>query len=258
MKIILSVMASGILLCSLSWAQNANPGQAASQPSTTGTSPQAQPAAQEAIRIAPGSIIPVQLTKSVEAKKAKAGEEVTARVTQDLKTSSGQVLIPKDTEIVGHVTQAQTRSKGEKESDLGLSFDRAVLKDGNNMPLPASIQAVIAPQTMAPSNNGEGTNAPTPSSNGGAFPSGGNRPGMQGGGSQQPPQNSPPDQTSNAPSTQQSSTRPPITSKTEGVVGLEHYKLSNSSDSKEGSVVSSDKGNVKLESGTLMLLRVNQ
>ncbi|HUO15532.1 MAG TPA: hypothetical protein VMX38_11145 [Verrucomicrobiae bacterium] len=257
MKTLWSVLISSVLSCALSWGQ-ANTGQAASQPSANSSTPERAQPAQHAIRIAPGSIIPVQLTKSVDAKKAKTGEEVTARVTQDLKASTGQVLIPKDTEILGHVTEAQARSKGEKESDLGLSFDRAVLKDGNNVPMPASIQAVIAPQAVAPNNNGGGTNAPAPPSNGGAFPSGGSRPGMEGGGTP-PPSNVPPaDQTGNAPSTQQASTRPPITAKTEGVVGLEHYKLLNSPDSKQGSVVSSDKSNVKLESGTLMLLRVNQ
>src|SRR5207245_1069468 len=62
-------------------------------------------------KIAPGSVIPVQLTKTVDAKKAKTGDEVVAKVTQDLKTTSGEVIVPKDTKVVGHVTQAQARNK---------------------------------------------------------------------------------------------------------------------------------------------------
>jgi hypothetical protein len=52
--------------------------------------------------------------------------------------------------------------------------------------------------------------------------------------------------------------RPPITSSTQGVIGISDYRLSAAADAKQGSVVSSEKSNVKLESGTLMLLRVNQ
>jgi hypothetical protein len=55
------------------------------------------------------------------------------------------------------------------------------------------------------------------------------------------------------------SSRPPITAQTQGVVGISNLTLtSTASNPAEGSVVSSDKNNVKLESGTMMLLRVNQ
>jgi hypothetical protein len=41
-------------------------------------------------------------------------------------------------------------------------------------------------------------------------------------------------------------------------VGISNLRLSSNGDSKMGSVVSSEKSNVKLDNGTLMLLRVNQ
>jgi hypothetical protein len=54
-------------------------------------------------------------------------------------------------------------------------------------------------------------------------------------------------------------TRPPITAETQGVVGISNLTLAPASTSAaQGSVVSSEKNNVKLESGTMMLLRVNQ
>ena len=95
-------------------------------------------------RIAPGSVIPVQLTKTIDAKKAKVGDPVMAKVTMDLKTNSGELLVPKDTKVTGHVTEAQARSKDQKESQLGIAFDHATLKSGD-VSLPMSIQAVIAP-----------------------------------------------------------------------------------------------------------------
>jgi hypothetical protein len=55
-----------------------------------------------------------------------------------------------------------------------------------------------------------------------------------------------------------SNARPPITANTQGVVGISDYKLSTGGNAAQGSIVSSDKSNVKLESGTFMLLRVNQ
>ena len=111
-------------------------------------------------RIAPGSVIPVQLTKTIDAKKAKPGDQIVAKVTMDLKTTSGEVLVPKDTKVMGHVTEAQARNKEQKESQVGIEFDRAVLKSGD-MNMPMSIQAVIAP----PSNNanaGSDQGAPAP------------------------------------------------------------------------------------------------
>src|SRR5580692_12551291 len=62
-------------------------------------------------RLAPGSVIPVQLTKSVDAKKVKTGDEVVARVTQDLRNTAGTVIVPKDAKVLGHVTEAQPRNK---------------------------------------------------------------------------------------------------------------------------------------------------
>ena len=65
---------------------------------------------------------------------------------------------------------------------------------------------------------------------------------------------------SNVPSDTQTgaSARPRITAQTEGVVGISDLKLTTSAPTpNQGSVVSSEKNNVKLESGTLMLLRVN-
>jgi hypothetical protein len=41
-------------------------------------------------------------------------------------------------------------------------------------------------------------------------------------------------------------------------VGIENLKLSAAPDATQGSVVSSEKGNVKLDDGTFLLLRVNQ
>lgn len=225
------------------------------QPTQQGQSPAQAPTSQRHaannVKIAPGSVIPVQLAKTVDAKKAKTGDEVVATVVQDMKTNSGDVLVPKNTKVIGHVTEVQARNKEQKQSELAIAFDRAVVK-GDSMQLPMSIQAVIAPETNVPS-----ASAPdqSPSAAGGTSP---NSPmGGRAGSTPPPQQNSPSAGGSETESA--ASARPPITGNTQGVIGMSDVKLENSSQhSAQGSVLTSEKNNVKIEKGTMMLLRVNQ
>ena len=243
--------------------QTSAPAQPSSQPQPSAQAPQAQSSqggnstpAGAPKRIAPGNVIPVELTKTVDAKKAKTGDEVVAKVTQDMKTSTGEVLVPKDTKVMGHVTEVQARNKEQKESQVGIVFDRAVMKNGE-MQMPMSIQAIIGPQNNQNAAGGESGYGAPASRGSSASPSTG-RGGSTSGSSPNPNSSS---SAGSAPSDAQggANARPPITAKTEGVVGISDLKLNATPPSaNEGSVVSSDKNNVKLESGTMMLLRVNQ
>jgi hypothetical protein len=221
--------------------------------------PQASGTASQIARIAPGSVIPVSLTKTVDA-KAKTGDEVVAKVTQDMKNSTGEVIVAKDTKVVGHVTEAQARNKERKESQVAIAFDRAVLNNGGQMQMPMSIQAIIGPQSNGPQDsqtNASGGTGATPASGSGASPTG-ERLGMAGSASPPAPSAS---AGGNLPSDAQSGTkaRPPITAETQGVVGLSDLNLAPAAaqNNTQGSVVTSEKNNVKLESGTMLLLRVN-
>jgi hypothetical protein len=225
-----------------------NPGQTGAPTQAGGTA-----------KIAPGSVIPVQLTKSIDAKKVKTGDEVVAKVTQDLKTNGGELIVPKDTKVVGHVTEAQARSKEQKESQVAIAFDHAVMKNGGEMQLPMSIQAIIAPPNNSPgAGGGNDQPAPAPAGNTGGTSAGGARTG--GMGSTTPaPTPSASAGTSTPGNTQAgANARPPITASTQGVIGISDLKLSAAQNGTQGSVVSSEKNNVKLDSGTFMLLRVNQ
>src|SRR5215469_5582824 len=95
-----------------------------------------------------GTTLQAELTKSLDAKKAKPGDEVSAKATQDVK-SNGQVVVRKGSKLVGHVTEAQARSKENAESKLGILFDHAVLKDGSQVNFNAVVQALAAAQTQA-------------------------------------------------------------------------------------------------------------
>lgn len=250
-------MMSGLVLSGFCLSQSTanQPSNQAPEQSSPAKAAAFQPVS--ALRIAPGSVIPVQLTKTVDAKKAKPGDEVVTKVTQDLRTQNGNVVIAKDTEILGRVTEAQARTKEEKESQLGIAFDRAVMKSGGQVSLPMSIQAVIGQRNNAENNGAApGPEAPAPVPSAGSSP-GSNGRNMGSPGATPAPANEPPGGTEPG-SPRTSSQAPPITANTQGVVGLSHMQLSTSSGAQQGSVITSDKNNVKLESGTMMLLRVNQ
>jgi hypothetical protein len=272
----LAIMAA-LLTVGAAVAQDATPGptdpgppQAAPTTSQPQTAPaplagsQTQAATQAATapandaKIAPGSVIPVQLTKTIDAKKAKTGDEVIARVVQDLKTQSGEVMVPKDTKVIGHVIEAQARQKDQKQSELAIVFDQAVLKD-QPVSLPMSIQAVIGEENN--NNNSSGASpspspagAPMPSSTGtaGTSPMAGRSP--SGNAGQSSPQGAPTGSTSGG--NQASGPRPPINAQTQGVIGISNLNLTPNSNAKQGTMLSSEKNNVKLESGTMLLLRV--
>src|SRR5579863_3919401 len=261
MKNFLSGIFAAAMLCAVSFAQDATPSQTNStapqgrpNPTATQGEPQSDPSSSASasgnVRIAPGSVIPVQLTKTIDAKKVKTGDQVEAKVTQDLKAQNGQIVVAKDTRVLGHVTEAQARSKEQPESQVGIAFDHAVVKDEGEVPLPMSIQAIVASPASNSNNQGSADSAPEPANtpSPGAMPSNGaGRSGMAGTSPQMPagPESSGTTQTAG-------SAHPPITGTTQGVVGIPNLKLEPAANPTQGSLVSSEKNNVKLESGTFM------
>ncbi|HXY48504.1 MAG TPA: hypothetical protein VEI01_03560 [Terriglobales bacterium] len=242
--------AGALLLGGLALGQASQRGLQTPATTTPPQSASSQPAA--ALLIAPGTVFPVTLAKSLDAKKAKAGDPVEAKVSVDLKADNGEVVVPSDSKVLGHVTQAQARTKEQKESQLGLAFDHLVIKNGADVTLPVSIQAIIAPSPPNENNSPVGGNAPG---------LGGTRPGAGGlpsGGAGMPPQPGVP-VGGTTPTRPPTSTpeQPPINSNTQGVVGFSHLTLSPAANPAQGSLISSEKSNVKLEGGTLVLLRVN-
>jgi hypothetical protein len=177
-----------------------------------------------------------------------------------MKTNTGELIVPKDTKVLGHVTEAQARNKDQKESEMRIAFDRAMMKDGRDVSLPMSIQAIIAPRNPNSDNaNSDSGAGQTPSAAGAPASGGGSaRTGSPTGAApQQEPGSSPSGgETSPAPAANNSS--PNITANTSGVIGFPDLTLSATAQGANGSVITSEKKNVKLESGTLMLLKVNQ
>src|SRR5258708_10750836 len=93
-----------------------------------------------------GMAFNAELSSPVDSKKCKPGDAVNAHTTEAVK-SEGKTIIPKGAKLVGHVTQASARAKGESESALGIVFDKAILKNGQEIPLSAGIQALASAQS---------------------------------------------------------------------------------------------------------------
>ena len=98
--------------------------------------------------LASGTAFNAALTSPIDSKKCKPGDPVNAHSTEAAK-SDGKTVIPKGAKLVGHVTQASARAKGESESSLGIMFDKAILKDGREIPLNVGIQAIASAQSGA-------------------------------------------------------------------------------------------------------------
>ncbi|MBV8113819.1 MAG: hypothetical protein JO300_03700 [Silvibacterium sp.] len=89
-----------------------------------------------------------ELTKKVDTKNAKVGDEVVARTTSAARLSDGTKL-PQGTRLLGKVTDVQERSADRKTSRLAFTFDRAVMHNGNTIPIHATVMSLAPPAAVA-------------------------------------------------------------------------------------------------------------
>jgi len=90
-----------------------------------------------------GTAVQAVLVTPLDAKRNKPGDPVVARTVADVK-QDGQVVLKKGSRLTGHVTQVEARSSANAQSSLGVVFDHAVTKAGQQMPLDLSVQAIAA------------------------------------------------------------------------------------------------------------------
>lgn len=102
-----------------------------------------------------GTAMVVELEKSIDARKAKTGDLVKAKVAQDL-VSGGKVVIPRGSKAIGHVTEVKPRGEGNTQSILGLVFDKVNLKQGEEVTFNGTLRA-LAPPVRSPDFLGSST-----------------------------------------------------------------------------------------------------
>jgi len=244
-------------------AQATSSAAAATSQAATVPSKDAHAQAASASQLQAGSTVQAELVKPVDAHKNKVGDEVVAKTTHDVK-SDGRVVVPKGSKLIGHVTEAKAHSKDQATSELGIAFDRAVLKNGTEMPLALGIQAIGRSQASAAAAD---VDSMATGSTGEMAPSGGHASaggGVLGGvrsttGSVAGTAGSTAGAAVNTAGAAGSAVSGSLSSTSQGVVGVPGLNLSTqASTSTLGSVISSNGSNVHLESGTEMILRVNQ
>ncbi len=274
-RIISYVLGAMVIVAPVTLAQTAGQvgGQAGAQANAAATS------GEQSGSLAAGTAVNAELNQALDSKKAKEGDAVTAHTTEAVK-SGGKVVIPKGSKLVGHVTRATARAKGDADSALAVQFDRAILKDGQTMPLQVAIQALESGEPAAAVSGDDLQGAGIVGGGGSASGGAGNRGAMGGvtgtvGGAASGAASTVPRTTQDATgavnSTAGGATNAAgragagagtglnaggqLTSTSRGVFGLSGLSLNgNTGNSAEGSVITSAGKNVRLDSGTRMLL----
>ncbi len=211
-----------------------------------------------------GSSIHATLQKPVDARKNKPGDQVVAKTSEDVK-SEGKVIIPRGSRIVGHVTEVKAREKGQAGSAVGIVFDHAVLKDGSHMPLSLAVQAVGSGATAAQAEDdslmASGNTAPTGSVNGAASSMSRTGGGVVGGvgstaGGLVHTASSVGGASVNTATGAGAGASSSLNSNSQGVVGLRGLSLASSASGSNSGTFTSQNSDVHLDSGTQMILRV--
>jgi hypothetical protein len=200
--------------------------------------------------LAAGTTLRAELSNSLDSKKVKQGEAVNARTTQTLKSTDDRIILPKGTKLVGHVTQA---SAGQADSTLGVVFEKATLKNGQELALNLAIQALAPPASSGAEVNQTADIAPA----GGMREGRGTAPGAAGNAGSVA-------STTAGTATGTSTTggvagnaaaADQLNANSRGVVGLNNLTLSTAGGSSaQGSVITSSGKNVHLDSGTRLIL----
>ena len=185
------------------------------------------------------------LTKGVDVKKCKLGDPVEAKLAQDVKSGT-TVVLHRGAKLVGHVTEAQARSKENPESRLGIVFDKAMGKGGEEFTFRAVVIAIAPPLPESSNIAGDPNRLSSGPTMGGQPFGAGNAVGGP--------------SASAAPAIE-SATRSggaALTAASRGAIGLPGVALRPSAvDGVQGTAIISEDHNVKLDSGTQMVLLVS-
>jgi hypothetical protein len=220
-----------------------------------------------------------EFTQSLNAKKLKPGDQIKAEVTQDV-LLHGKIIIPVESKLIGHVTEVKIHRTDDPESRLGIVFDKVLLKHSGEVNLLAVVQTLEAPairrsrvdepDQMLPlggmaSRSGQSIPVgPGSASTRGVAYSGPSNSDVATNPAGAPTFLPPPSSsdvssspTGNRPITRVEEQKPMSVGTPLGVYGLKGLTLlPGPSSSTPGPVILSRAGNVKLENGTQILLRV--
>jgi hypothetical protein len=167
MKKILLTISLVIAMTGVALAQTAETRGRTSADNTTSASKQGRQ-----VNLQSGTQLAAQLQNTLDARHAKPGDRVVMKTTQAVK-QDGEVVVPKGSRLIGHVTDVQQRTKSDNESVIGIAFDR-LQKGALDIPITATIVSItqaharmqssasddmFGSQTMASSSSSSSTSA---------------------------------------------------------------------------------------------------
>ena len=121
------VMLAGAI--QLGWSATPASGQAQATANSAASAASSTAAAAstkgQSAEIKNGTKISTELMSNIDARKAKEGDKVVARVTKKVK-QHGKVVVHKGDRLVGHVTSVKNSLNGKGGSSLGVRFDQLV------------------------------------------------------------------------------------------------------------------------------------
>jgi hypothetical protein len=88
-----------------------------------------------------GTAFNASLEETLDTRHTKAGDTVLAEAAEDVYYQRSMIF-PKGTKIIGHVVKVTSSGKGRAGSAIFVQFDKAVMKDGQEIVLHAGIQAL--------------------------------------------------------------------------------------------------------------------
>lgn len=111
-------------------------------------------------QIPAGTMLPVMLNNTIDSNKTKVGEEITAKLKQEVPLPGG-AKIKRDSRVIGHVVAVSRASAGHKAS-ITVQFNQIDI-DKQSVPISVGLRALASMQLVAQSrqpanaNSGFGT-----------------------------------------------------------------------------------------------------
>jgi hypothetical protein len=101
------------------------------------------PYAEEATQVS------VELSKGIDSRSSKPGQEVTARIVAEARLADGATL-RKGSKLVGHVTAIQPSTRDNPDGQIAVLFDHVVARDGHPIPVHALLLGIRMPPRASP------------------------------------------------------------------------------------------------------------
>lgn len=101
------------------------------------------PYAEEATQVS------VELSKGIDSRSSKTGQEVTGKIVAEARLADG-ITLPKGSKLVGHVTSVEPSTRENPNGQIAVLFDHVVARDGHPIPVHSLLLGIRVPPHATP------------------------------------------------------------------------------------------------------------